>query len=131
MVRFDRMLLGSFSGLTPLALGLPVTSTGATREVSGFVGEPLSTTSAGFCWSVGVVVQAAKRADIVTAKAAIGIARTACLLYSMNGPHAGSRTSPAVMLNRCLMRPSEKTAESTPFPPITVARRIIRPLGAK
>src|SRR5258706_11799280 len=75
------MLIRYFSGLTPIALGLPVTSTGATLEVSGLVGEPLSTTSAGFCSSVGVVVQAPRnRTDVVTDKAAIRIARTTCLL---------------------------------------------------
>ena len=49
----------------------------------------------------------------------------------MNGPQAGSRTSPAVALRRCLTRPSADTAESTPRPLTTVASRIMRPFGAK
>src|SRR6185295_12727542 len=51
--------------------------------------------------------------------------------YFMNGPQAGSRTSPADTESLCLMRPSAETAESTPRPPLTVASRIMRPLGAK
>src|SRR6185295_11553624 len=55
-----------------------------------------------------------------------------CLsFHSMNGPQAGSRTSPPANGRRCLMRPSAETAASTPRPPITVASRIILPLGAK
>ena len=33
------------------------------------------------------------------------------------GPRSASRTSPAEMLRRCLMRPSEDTADNTPRPP--------------
>src|SRR5205823_13592120 len=51
--------------------------------------------------------------------------------HSMNGPQVGSRTSPAAVLRRCLTRPSADTAESTPRSPITVASRIMRPLGEK
>src|SRR5258708_2048276 len=70
------MLLGSFSGLPR---GVGATSTFSTFA-SGFAA-PRSTTSAGFWSSVGVVVQApTNRAVVATARAAIRIARTACLL---------------------------------------------------
>src|SRR4051812_217948 len=51
--------------------------------------------------------------------------------HSMNGPQAGSRTSPAAVLRRCLTLPSADTADSTPRSLITVASRIMRPFGAK
>ena len=34
----------------------------------------------------------------------------------MNGPQAGSRTSPAGVVRRCFTRPSDDTADSTPRP---------------
>ena len=49
----------------------------------------------------------------------------------MRGPQDGSRTSPALSVRRCLTRPSEDTAVSTPRPLRMVASRICRPLGAK
>src|SRR5690606_8879893 len=54
-----------------------------------------------------------------------------CSFHSMKGPQAGSRTSPPLVVRRCRMRPSEETADSTPRSPMTVAKRIMRPLGAK
>src|SRR5205814_10708465 len=50
---------------------------------------------------------------------------------SRNGPQAGSRTSPAAVLRRCLTLPSADTADSTPRSLITVAKRIMRPFGEK
>ena len=51
--------------------------------------------------------------------------------YRICGPQAGSRTSAACTVSRWRMRPSVDTADSTPRPPLSVAYRIMRPLGAK
>src|SRR5690349_1725557 len=80
------MLFGSLSGLMPLALGLPVTSTGDTLGCCG-VGEVAGVpVSPGFC-PVGVVSQAESSSVAAAMVRKVGIARmTGLLLLDERAP---------------------------------------------
>src|SRR2546428_3687194 len=127
------MLFGSWSAAKAEPLERPVASTRATGFDStawGFPADLAPSTGAPAAGFSGSVAQAPRSARLAAANE-IRIARMSSLLcHSMNGPQAGSRTSPAVVLHPRVNRAAAGPPASTPPPFVSVGGRALRALGA-
>src|SRR6185369_1068339 len=127
MLRWESLLFGSVSSRGRPLPSTPPATTGATPVPA----PPLrDSTGAPPSSGIGVELQPRIRADSRAGMSSLFM-KFSGEDYLKNGPQAGSRTSPAATERRCLILPSLETADITPRPPISVAIRIMRLLGAK